>query len=177
MGLKDRIKRRLNRHGGPSGVLKAALGRKTSDPTESESTTPLSSYAAATAELPDGADAEGFVAVATRTLVQDGRPSTFAVHGKNIAVYQWESSLYAIDSACSHEDGPLGESDVEDGVITCPYHDWRFELKNGHCITDPSRPVATYAIKEVDGFIWIGEALSQGTSRRGGEHDDGMEMR
>ncbi len=177
MGLKDRIKRRLDRHGGPSGVLKAALGRKGSGTSTRDNNDQLSSYAAATAQLPDGADADGFIAVAARGLVQEGRPSTFAVNGKNIAVYQWEDRLYAIDSACSHEDGPLGESEVEDGVITCPYHDWRFELQTGHCVTDPSRPVATYAIKEAEGFIWIGAALSQGSSQRGGEHDDGMEMR
>jgi nitrite reductase/ring-hydroxylating ferredoxin subunit len=122
-------------------------------------------------------DGDGFVAVATSALLQEGKPSTFAADGRNIAVYRDQGHLYAIDSSCTHEDGPLGESEVEGGVITCPYHDWRFELKTGKCLTDPSRPVATYGVKEVDGFIWLGGPTSKGSTARGGQHDDGLEMR
>ena len=177
MGIKDRIKRRLDRHGGPAGVLRAALKRGTSPQSPSASGAAHNSYEAATSSLPTEKDADGYTAVASSDFVQEGRPSTFRVEGRNIAVYRDEGALYAIDSACTHEDGPLGESDVVDGVITCPYHDWRFELKTGHCLSEPSRPVTTHHIKETEGFIWIGGILSEGSSDRGGEHDDGLEMR
>ena len=177
MGIKDRIKRRLDRHGGPAGLIKSALNRGERAVPEKSGEDLFSHYTQATTSLPDKPDADGFVAVTNSDHIQEGRPSTFAAHQRNIAVYRDNGNLYAIDAACTHEDGPLGESEVEDGVITCPYHDWRFELKTGHCLTDPSRPVAAYGIKEVDGFIWLGPAISQGSTARGGEHDDGLEMR
>lgn len=177
MGIKDRIKRRLDRHGGPTGVLRAALKRGAGSQSSPSSASAHTSYEAATSSLPTEKDSEGFTAVATAEFVVEGRPSTFRVAGRNIAVYRDEGALYAIDSACTHEDGPLGESDVVDGVITCPYHDWRFELKTGHCLSEPSRPVTTHHIKETEGFIWIGGILSEGSTDRGGEHDDGLEMR
>ncbi|MEC7240438.1 MAG: Rieske 2Fe-2S domain-containing protein [Myxococcota bacterium] len=177
MGIKDRIKRRLDRHGGPTGVLRAALKRGGSPRSSSREEPAQTSYEAATSSLPPEKDSEGYTAVASSDFVTEGRPSTFRVAGRNIAVYRDEGTLYAIDSACTHEDGPLGESDVVDGVITCPYHDWRFELKTGHCLSEPSRPVTTHQIKENSGFIWIGGILSEGSSDRGGEHDDGLEMR
>ena len=177
MGLKDRIKRRLERHGGPTGVLKAALKKNTAPRSTSSSSESRPTYEAATSSLPTEKDADGFTAVAASDFVSEGRPSTFRVNNRNIAVYRDEGNLYAIDSACTHEDGPLGESDVIDGVITCPYHDWRFELKTGHCLSEPSRPVTTHHIKDSDGFIWIGSILSEGSTARGGEHDDGLEMR
>jgi nitrite reductase/ring-hydroxylating ferredoxin subunit len=93
-----------------------------------------------------------------------------------VAVYRIDGQLFVIDSACTHEDGPLGESEVEDGVITCPYHNWRFRLSDGECLTTENRNVACYAVKEVDGFIWVGGATRAGSQVRGGEHHDGMEM-
>jgi nitrite reductase (NADH) small subunit len=167
MGIKDRIKDRI----------KGALNRNhrpAPDPTVPDA---LSTYNRATASLPDAPDADGFVAVAASSLIQAGRSSTFAAHGRNVAVYRDQGQLFAIDAACTHEDGPLGESEVVDGVITCPYHDWRFELASGRCLSEPKRPVATYGIKEIDDLIWIGPATSVGSSDRGGEHDDGLEMR
>jgi len=177
MGIKDRIKRRLDRAGGPGGLLKSALNRGSRPAHNPPTANAADTYKQATASLPESPDAEGFVAVAASSLIQPGRSSTFAAQGRNVAVYRDQGQLFAIDAACTHEDGPLGESEVLDGVITCPYHDWRFELASGHCLSDPKRPVATYGIKEVDDFIWIGPATSQGSSARGGKHDDGLEMR
>jgi nitrite reductase/ring-hydroxylating ferredoxin subunit len=177
MGFRERIKRRIDRAGGPSGLVKGALKRGKRPTADRTGEDALSSYTQATAALPEAPDSEGFVAVAASSLIQVGRSSTFAAHGRNIAVYRDQGNLFAIDAACTHEDGPLGESEVVDGVITCPYHDWRFELSSGKCLSEPKRPVATYGIKEIDGLIWVGAAISKGSSDRGGEHDDGLEMR
>jgi nitrite reductase/ring-hydroxylating ferredoxin subunit len=131
----------------------------------------------ALAAVPTEPDAQGFHAVAPVQMVTENRPGTFTAGENIVAVYRHEGRLYAVDSACTHEDGPLGESEVEDGgVITCPYHDWRFELSTGACLTDPSRPISCFAVKESGGSIWIGHKTSEGSSERGGEHDDGLVM-
>ena len=48
------------------------------------------------------------------------------------------------------------------------------QLRTAH--STPNRNVACYAVKEKDGFIWVGKPTREGAGERGGEHDDGLEM-
>ena len=124
--------------------------------------------------LPAEPDGEGFQAVArSEDLLKVG---TYGVGDQTVAVFRVESGLYAVDNACVHEDGPLGEGEVDGHVVTCPYHDWRYDVQTGGCLTDAARSVACYAVRERDGFVWVGERTSPGSRDRGGDHDDGLSM-
>ena len=62
-----------------------------------------------------------------------------------------ESGIFAIENVCSHSEFPLFGGSVADGVITCPVHGAKFDLKTGISITNKRlSPVRTYAV-EVDG--------------------------
>lgn len=152
MGLRDFIKRRL---GAPEPRRDAGHG----------------------AALPQAPDADGYRAVAPAGAVQPGKPRTYVVGATTIAVFQVDGALYAIDNACAHEDGPLGEGSVSGAVVTCPYHDWRYDVRTGACLSEPSRRQACYAARERDGYLWIGPRTREGTGDRGGEHDDGLKTR
>lgn len=124
--------------------------------------------------LPDRPDADGFRAVAPAAAVPNGRSGTFQAGPYVVAVFRVDGQLFAIDNACVHEDGPLGEGTVSGAVVTCPYHDWRYDVRSGACLSEPSRSVACYAVKESGGFIWVGKKTRDGSGDRGGEHDDGL---
>ncbi len=132
----------------------------------------LPTTAAAPAAVPPGA----FRVVAPAAAVREGRPGTYAHAGLNVAVFRAHGRLYAIDNACAHEDGPIGEGAVEGNCVRCPYHDWQYDFTTGACITDPERPRATFAVREAEGSIWLGPMLTAGSDSRGGEHDDGLEV-
>ena len=125
--------------------------------------------------LPEEPDARGFRAVAASGRVADGAGSTFLVDGRNVAVFRVGGRLYATADACRHEDGPLGEGSLDGPVVTCPYHDWKYDVTTGDCITDPTRPLPCYTVEERGGFIWVGPRIREGSPDRGGEHDDGLE--
>jgi nitrite reductase/ring-hydroxylating ferredoxin subunit len=36
-------------------------------------------------------------------------------------------------ATCPHLGGPLGEARVEDGIVTCPWHGYRFDVRTGRC--------------------------------------------
>ena len=158
MGLRDRLKGALKRGGrrGPSAMERRTAARR---------------------DLPKAPDAEGFVAVAAGDLLAEGKGTTFRVHDTNVAVFRVGGTLHAVDDACTHEDGPLGEGDLSGTIVTCPYHDWRFDVASGACLTDETRPVSCYSVRERDGFIWVGPKVREGTDARGGEHDDGLKTR
>jgi nitrite reductase (NADH) small subunit len=172
VGFRDVFQTKLNKHGGMVGLAKHAVKKASgqAEPTPSAHDTLL----AALASLPKGLDADGFQAVITSELLPEGGGNTYQRQGSPVAVFRVEGAVYALDDACPHEDGPLGEGTLKGCVVTCPYHDWHFDVTTGACTTEPDRPVATFATKEADGFVWVGAKLSEGTQTRGGDHDDGL---
>lgn len=163
MGFRDRLQAKLTKHGGVRGLAKAAMGRgETGSSTADRAALPG----------PDGA----WHALTWSDRVQEGRPAQVIRLGEAIAVFRTDKGLHAISNVCTHEDGPLGEGQVDGCVVTCPYHDWRFDLETGACLSHPNREVATYAVREAGGFVWLGDKRTEGSAERGGAHDDGMEV-
>ena len=163
MGLRDLIKRTVLGRGG--------LGRPAPDERPA-ATTPASSAVPRT--LPTHEDS-GYRAVGFASQVTESRAGTFPHRGAVIAVFRREGRLYCIDNACAHEDGPVGEGAIAGCRVRCPYHDWEYDFTTGACLTDPERALATWAVREESGVIWVGTRLTAGTRARGGDHNDGME--
>ena len=80
----------------------------------------------------------------------------FVYRRKEIAIFRLEDGIYATDNSCSHEYSPLYEGMVVDGVVHCPKHGSRFDIRTGAVKDFPAtRPVATYPTKIEDGFVWV----------------------
>ncbi|MCC6545990.1 Rieske (2Fe-2S) protein [Candidatus Sumerlaeota bacterium] len=78
-----------------------------------------------------------------------------SVGGKDVALFRRNGELYAIDAVCPHRKGPLDEGAVEDGlIVVCPWHGWRFDLRDGSSPTHPGR-VRCYRVRVEDGSILI----------------------
>jgi nitrite reductase/ring-hydroxylating ferredoxin subunit len=74
--------------------------------------------------------------------------------GKTLALFNVEGRYYAIDNACSHRGGPLGEGDVEDRVVTCPWHAWRWDVTTGANVNNPAVRVACFPVTvEADAIL------------------------
>lgn len=113
-------------------------------------------------------------AVAFSDALKVGRSREVVVDGVGVAIFRTERGLLAVDNACTHEDGPLGEGSLSGDVVTCPYHDWRFDLNTGECLSHPDRHVGCWHVEERDGAIFVTGRRTQGSAERGGAHDDGM---
>ena len=56
----------------------------------------------------------------------------FDHNGKTYAVYRLEGDdFHASDGICTHEKAHLADGLVMDGIIECPKHNGRFEIKSG----------------------------------------------
>jgi len=58
---------------------------------------------------------------------------TFSHAGRSYAVFADGDVFYVTDGACPHNGGPLAEGLVRDGVVTCPWHWYSYELATGRC--------------------------------------------
>jgi nitrite reductase/ring-hydroxylating ferredoxin subunit len=84
--------------------------------------------------------------VAQASAIPEGGSAVVAVNGKEIALFKIDSKIHAIDNLCSHRGGPLNEGYLEDGVVTCPWHAWQFDVTTGDCRTVPVSRQACYRV-------------------------------
>src|SRR5579863_6666388 len=57
-----------------------------------------------------------------------GEGRTVEVGGKLIAVFREGNRYFAIDDVCPHMGASLSGGYLESGIVTCPWHAWRFRL-------------------------------------------------
>ena len=99
--------------------------------------------------IDEGAMAE-FVRVASLSELDPGVAKAVEVNGKTIALYNVNGTVYATDNTCLHQGGPLGEGILEDGVVTCPWHMWQYNVRTGENLEDSLLKLETYPV-QVDG--------------------------
>ncbi len=65
-----------------------------------------------------------------------------------IAVFRTaETEVYAASNTCPHKGGPLSEGIVHGQSVTCPLHNWVFDLNTGQAQGADDGEVATYPVR------------------------------
>ena len=73
--------------------------------------------------------------------------------GEPVAIFRHEGRLSAVSNLCAHQNGPLGEGQVVDGCITCPWHGFQYRLADG-CAPPPfTERLATYRLRLAEGWV------------------------
>ena len=60
-----------------------------------------------------------------------------------------------IDNTCPHANGNLSAGEVHGTVVTCPSHEWQFDLCTGVCVDSPKARVKRYPAEIRDGTVWV----------------------
>ena len=77
----------------------------------------------------------------------EGEGKTVSVGDKLIAVFRQDGRYFAIDDTCPHMGASLSGGYVENGVVTCPWHAWRFRLGDGAWADNPRIKIGCYAVR------------------------------
>ena len=97
-----------------------------------------------------------FVRVARADDLRAGEKKIVEVNGALVVVINLEGKFYALEDVCTHDGGPLGEGELEDGHIVCPRHGAHFDVQTGAALTLPAfEPVTTYQVQVVDGDVLV----------------------
>lgn len=90
--------------------------------------------------------------VAALAELPPGSRKVVYYRGERVALFNVGGKLYAIDSRCSHANGPLVDGTVDGATVTCPHHDSRFDLETGEPLRGPAnRRLSVYRVKVEDG--------------------------
>jgi nitrite reductase (NADH) small subunit len=89
------------------------------------------------------------ITVAKIGEMADGDCRTVMGPCKAISVFRSGSDYFAIDDQCPHMGASLGGGPVEDGIVTCPWHYWRFRLSDGAWADNPRIKIGSYPVQVV----------------------------
>ena len=101
-----------------------------------------------------------FYNIAEESELPPGERLFVEIGEEAIVVINIAGQYFAIGDVCTHDGGPLGDGELEEGFkIVCPRHGARFDVRNGKVLTLPAVTDApSYPVRVVDGNIEIGVA-------------------
>ncbi len=154
MGIGRRFARLvvLGRRRGYRARLMRAVGLREDDaPAAAPSDTPTRADPAPETR----ASTDGWVRILHLDQLPEGSV-TEAIHaGQSMALAAVDGSHYAVEAVCAHAGGPLGEGALDGHELTCRYHGWSYDVRDGTCHTDPDVTLRTWEAKRRGAHVCV----------------------
>jgi nitrite reductase (NADH) small subunit len=95
----------------------------------------------------------------TNEINPDDKRNFVVVNGTGmeleIAVFNVAGKYYAISNRCMHKGGPLSEGELKDGIVTCPWHGWKYSVINGKSPHKGGDSVDSYETRVLKGKLFV----------------------
>jgi 3-phenylpropionate/trans-cinnamate dioxygenase ferredoxin subunit len=99
--------------------------------------------------------ADSWIKVADEGAVPDGGTLPVYPRGLGLLLVKAGESIYAVANRCAHMACPLEAGAYDSFVITCPCHDWRFDVRTGAFVEAPEISIPTYRVRVADGEVFV----------------------
>jgi 3-phenylpropionate/trans-cinnamate dioxygenase ferredoxin component len=98
-----------------------------------------------------------FVEIAPLSELPDGERLFVEIADRPIVIFNIAGGLFAIGDVCTHDNGPLGDGDLEGHEIICPRHGAKFDVCTGKVTGMPAvEDIPAYPVQVRDGNIFVG---------------------
>ena len=87
--------------------------------------------------------------------LSSAKPFRLVADGHDVLIVQLEEKIYAYKNACPHMGQPLDGGMIDEEVLTCPWHGFKFDLSSGECITVPQAQLEPYPLRVDDNIVWV----------------------
>lgn len=96
-----------------------------------------------------------FEPVARADEIPPGTGKQLLLGDRVIALFNVDGTFYAMDGVCLHRGGPVGEGDLEETIVTCPWHGFQYDVTTGRNVMDPDIGLEPYPVEVVDGVVRV----------------------
>lgn len=94
---------------------------------------------------PDNLDAEpGWHDVVSADEIPDKEAAYFEIDGRHLFTYRQGDEINVYDSRCPHQVTDIPHLSLEGTTLTCPKHQWAFDIETGECIAKGKRPLRKF---------------------------------
>ncbi len=98
-----------------------------------------------------------YVEIAPADQIPTGERLFVELGGKSIVLINLAGKLFAIGDVCSHDNGPVGDGEIEENEIICPRHGARFNIHTGKATSLPAIvDIPAYPVRVVEEMVEIG---------------------
>lgn len=73
--------------------------------------------------------------------VRNGQVKRTECAGRGLFVYRDKQTYQVFDSRCPHQSTDIPELALKGSTLTCPKHQWEFDVKSGDCIKTGNSPL------------------------------------
>ena len=99
---------------------------------------------------------DGFVRVGTMSQLRVRGCLKVPIEKETIAVFYHNGKVNAVHNRCPHSGYALETGSIKDGVVTCIWHQARFDLATGESFDQElAEHIYTYAVEVRDGEVWV----------------------
>jgi nitrite reductase/ring-hydroxylating ferredoxin subunit/alkylhydroperoxidase/carboxymuconolactone decarboxylase family protein YurZ len=110
----------------------------------------------ATSEAAEGLSTESaWHDVMTTAALADGQTTRVDSHGRGLFISREGDTFAVFDSHCSHQRTDIPLSALDDCTLTCPKHQWSFDVKTGACLKPGGAPLQQLPAKVVGGRVMV----------------------
>lgn len=98
---------------------------------------------------------DGLVEVCAVDDIAENRGRVVTVAGERLAVFRYDGNISAMSNACQHQNGPLGEGKIVDGLVVCPWHGYQYKPDCGASPEPFTEKIPTFRTQVRDGRVFV----------------------
>jgi methionine sulfoxide reductase heme-binding subunit len=100
-------------------------------------------------------ESDGFIDVGSVDEIPERRAKIVCLSGERVAIFKYDGKISAISNVCQHQNGPLGEGCIINGLVTCPWHGYQYDPATGASPPPFTEKVPTFRIQVTGGRVRI----------------------
>ncbi len=85
--------------------------------------------------------------------LKDGEVHRVDCDDRGLFIYRDEAGIRVYDSRCPHQSTNIPHLALQGSTLTCPKHEWVFDVHSGACIKKGNSPLRRWESKVVDGRL------------------------
>ena len=98
---------------------------------------------------------EGYIKVGDMKILRIKKCVSVSDGSQSIAVFYSDGQLYAFSNLCPHSGYALETGSIKDGLLTCAWHQARFDVADGTCPDGFTDDIDTYDVVRIDDEVWV----------------------
>ena len=100
--------------------------------------------------------AQGYHQACELKTVPEHLPRRVEINGRGILICRQGEALFAVDEMCPHKQRSMMYGVVMAGQLTCPHHQYRFDLANGRCHVRKCPAIQTFELEvDEEAHVWV----------------------